>query len=221
MVVVFIIVVIVLFWMGIAMCSRHWADIILALGFSSAFVAVLAFLILGTPLVELVNDNPTCTKLLCGENVQSFVVLSPILVTVLFLPLLFLVARKRGIDASAVSPIAVYVAGYALWMTVTFGYIAYLVYSAMDYHLYRVERGAEGTEGVITMWFVMIALSSYTWAASSLGLRRAYAQYRAEQEELPRYIPEASVFMHPLAWPFVWIVVFPIVWVITYVIVSP
>ncbi len=221
MVVFFVIVVIVLLGMGVAMCSRHWADILLAIGFSSAFVAVLALLIFGTPLVELVTDNPPCTKLLCGEMVQGLVVLSPILATFLFLPLLFLVARKRGLDASVVSPIAVYVAAYALWLNVTLGYVAFLIYSTMDYHLYRVERGAEGTEVEITMWFVMIALSSYTWASSLLSLRRAYAQYAAEHEELPQHIPEASVYMHPLAWPFVWIVVFPIVWIIIYAVTSP
>ena len=207
--------------MGIAMCSRHWADVILALGFGSAFAAVISFLVLGTPLVELVNDNPTCTKLLCGEIVQGLVVLSPCIAAVLFLPLLFLVARKRGIDASIVRPIAVYVAAYAFWMNVTFLYVAYLVYSTMDYHLYRVERGWEGTEDVIVMWLVMIALSSYTWASSLLSVRRAYGQYAERQEEMPSHIPESSEFMYPLAWPFVWIVVFPIVWVVTYAITSP
>ena len=221
MVVFFIILVIVLLWMGRAMCSRHWADVILALGFGSAFVAVIAFLVFGTPLVELVNDNPTCTWLLCGEIVQGLVVLFPVLAAVLFLPLLFLFARRRGIDASILRPIARYVVAYALWLNVTFGYVAYLVYSTMDYHLYRVERGAEGTEDVIVMWLVMIALSSYTWASSLLSVRRAYAQYAERQGELPRHIPEGSEFMYPSVWFFVWIVVFPIVWVITYAITSP
>ena len=221
MVGVFIILVIVLLWMSVAMGSRHWADVIRALGFGSGFVAVIAFLVFGTPLVELVNDNPTCTWLLCGENVQTLIVLSPVLATVLFLPLLFLAARRRRIDASIVRPIARYVVAYALWLNVTFLYVAYLVYSVMDYHLFRVERGAEGTEDVIAMWFVMIALSSYTWASSLLSVRRAYAQYAVRQGELPRHIPESSEFMYPAVWFFVWIVVFPIVWVITYVITSP
>ena len=207
--------------MSIAMCSRHWADVILALGFGSAFVAVIAFLVLGTPLVELVNDTPPCTWLLCGEIVQTLVVLSPCIAAVLFLPFLFLIARKRGIDASIVRPIASYVTAYALWMNVTFGYVAYLVYSTMHYHLYRVEQGWEGTEDVIVMWLVMIALSSYTWASSLLSVRRAYAQYAERQGELPRHIPEGSEFMYPSVWFFVWIVVFPIVWVITYAITSP
>ena len=152
---------------------------------------------------------------------QLLIWLSPILAAFLFLPLLFLVARIKGIDASIVSPMSVYAAAYALWLNVTLGYVAFLVYSTMDYHLYRVEKGGQGTEDVIAMWLVMIALSSYTWASSLLSVRRAYAQYGAEHEELPRHIPESNVFMYPLAWPFVWIVVFPIVWIITYAITSP
>ena len=207
--------------MGVAMCSRHWADVILAIGFSSAFVAVIALLIMDTSLVELLNDNTDCTSLICRDSVHTLVGLSPVLAAVVFLPLLLVVGRRRGIDASAMRPIATYAALYALWLNVTLGYVAFLVFSTMDYHLYRVERGSAGAEVAIAMWLVMIALSSYTWASSLLSLRRAYVQYAAEHDELPQHIPEASVYMYPLAWPFVWIVIFPVVWVITYAITSP
>ena len=118
-------------------------------------------------------------------------------------------------------PIATYAALYALWLNVTLGYVAFLVFSTMEYHLWRVGRGSAGAEVAIAMWLVMIALSSYTWASSLLSLRRAYVQHVAEHEDLPRYIPDVSVFMFPLAWPFVWIGTFPIVWVITYAVTSP
>ena len=203
------------------MGSRGKTDVLIAVGAASALVSLVMLVIVKTPLVELVNDNADCNSLLCREWVQVLLLVSPALAAMLLLPLVFLAIRVKGFNVPGFGPVAGYVFVYTLWLNVIIGYIAYVVNSTIPFHLYSLESREDGTESVIAIWLVMIALSSYTWASSLLRLRRAYAEHaRKLGGILPETVPDGE-FLYPCAWLFVWILVFPIVAVISYAIASP
>ena len=216
-----VILVIALLCGAVVMGSRRWGEVLLAVGGASAFVSLVALVIVTTPLVEFVKEDADCSNLLCREWVQVLLLVSPVLAAMLLFPLVLLAIRIKWVNFPGFGPVAGYVVVYTLWLNVIIGYVAYLVDSIIHFHQFSLESRGYGTESVIAIWYVMIALGSFTWASSLLRLRRGYVQYKERHGGVPPETVPDGEFLYPHAWLFVWVLVFPVVAVISYAIASP